>query len=112
MRSNDSIGIPSVVTKMSLADGPAYTHTEPEGPGAAAPRHFTALDLRTGEVAHQQLAGVAQATEQAPDLARRPDGLPGRAAARGDTRRACRAGTEHPGPTSLPTPQASDILKA
>jgi hypothetical protein len=56
--TNESISIPSLVTKMSLANGLIYTYTKPQGPDTLDPWYFTAIDFRTGEVQYSQLAGT------------------------------------------------------
>ena len=55
--TNESVSIPSVVSKMSLANGLIYTYTKPKGPGTTDPWYFTAIDYWTGEVVFEQLAG-------------------------------------------------------
>jgi hypothetical protein len=55
--TNESVSIPSVVSKMSLANGLIYTYTKPKGPGTTDPWYFTAIDFETGEVVFKQLAG-------------------------------------------------------
>ena len=55
--TNESVSIPSVVSKMSLANGLIYTYTKPKGPGTTDPWYFTAIDFWTGEVVFKQLAG-------------------------------------------------------
>lgn len=47
---------PSVVPKLSLADGLIYTYTKPAGEGSA-PWYLTALDFRTGRTVYSALAG-------------------------------------------------------
>jgi hypothetical protein len=56
--TNYSVSIPTVVTKMSVANGLIYTYTKPEGPGSLDPWYFTAIDFRTGQVQYSQLAGT------------------------------------------------------
>lgn len=56
--TNESVSIPSVVSKMSLASGLIYTYTKPKGPGTTDPWYFTAIDFRTGEVVWNVLAGL------------------------------------------------------
>jgi hypothetical protein len=55
--TNESISIPSVVSKMSLSNGLIYTYTKPKGPGTTDVWYFTAIDFETGEVVFKQLAG-------------------------------------------------------
>lgn len=55
--TNESVSIPSVVSKMSLANGLIYTYTKPKGPGTTDPWYFTAIDFWTGEVVFKKLAG-------------------------------------------------------
>jgi hypothetical protein len=47
---------PSVVPKLSLANGLVYTYTKPAGKVAAW--YLTALDFRTGRTVYKQLAGI------------------------------------------------------
>jgi len=47
---------PSVVPKVSLANGLVYTYTKPADPSDAW--YFTALDFRTGATVYKQLAGT------------------------------------------------------
>jgi hypothetical protein len=47
---------PSVVPKLSLANGLIYTYTK--DPGALDPWYWTALDFRTGRVVYKVLAGT------------------------------------------------------
>jgi hypothetical protein len=56
--SNESISIPSVISKMSVRNGLIYTYSKPHGPGATDPWYFTAIDFRTGKLAYKQLAGT------------------------------------------------------
>jgi hypothetical protein len=57
--TNESVSIPSLISKMSLANGLIYTYTKPEGPDANTdPWYFTAIDFHTGKVVYQQLAGT------------------------------------------------------
>lgn len=56
--SNESISIPSVISKMSVRNGLIYTYAKPQGPGTTDPWYFTAIDFRTGKLAYQQLAGT------------------------------------------------------
>jgi hypothetical protein len=54
------VSIPSVVTKMSLANGLIYSYTKPFQDDGISPWYFTAIDFRTGQVAWSQLAGTGQ----------------------------------------------------
>jgi hypothetical protein len=54
-RSNEIA--PSVVPKMSLANGLVYTYTKPEGEGSD-PWYLTAIDFRTGETVYKTRAGA------------------------------------------------------
>lgn len=56
--SNETISIPSVISKMSLANGLIYTYTKPKGPATTDAWYFTAVDFRTGEVVYHRLAGT------------------------------------------------------
>ena len=56
--TNESVSIPSVVSKMSLANGLIYTYTKPRGPATTDPWYFTAIDFHSGQVVFQQLAGT------------------------------------------------------
>lgn len=56
--TNESISIPSVISKMSLANGLIYTYTKPKGPATTDPWYFTAVDFHSGEVAYSRLAGT------------------------------------------------------
>ncbi len=49
---------PSVVPKLSLANGLVYTYTKPKRPDGADAWFFTALDFRTGRTLFKRLAGV------------------------------------------------------
>jgi hypothetical protein len=53
--TNTSVRVPSVVSKLSLANGLVYTYAY--DPGPASPWYWTALDFRTGRVVYQVLAG-------------------------------------------------------
>jgi hypothetical protein len=53
--TNTSVRVPSVVSKLSLANGLVYTYTY--SPGPASPWYWTALDYRTGRVVYSILAG-------------------------------------------------------
>lgn len=50
--------IPSVVSKMSLANGLIYTYTKDAGPGTTDAWYFTAVDFETGKTVYKQLAGT------------------------------------------------------
>ncbi|HSQ31972.1 MAG TPA: hypothetical protein VLN49_19075 [Gemmatimonadaceae bacterium] len=50
--------VPSLVTKVSLANGLIYTYTKDPGPGTTDAWYFTAIDFRTGETVWKQLAGT------------------------------------------------------
>jgi hypothetical protein len=56
--SNETISIPSVISKMSLANGIIYTYTKSKGPATTDAWYFTAVDFRTGEVVYHRLAGT------------------------------------------------------
>ena len=56
--TNESVSIPSVVSKMSLANGLIYTYTKPKGPATTDPWYFTAIDFHTGEIVWKVLAGI------------------------------------------------------
>jgi len=56
--TNESISIPSVISKMSLANGLIYTYTKPKGPATTDPWYFTAIDFHTGTTVYRQLAGI------------------------------------------------------
>jgi hypothetical protein len=49
---------PSVVPKVSLANGLVYTYTKPADPGGTDAWYFTALDFRTGATVYKRLAGT------------------------------------------------------
>jgi hypothetical protein len=49
---------PSVVPKVSLANGLVYTYTKPPDPGGNDPWYFTALDFRNGTTVYKRLAGT------------------------------------------------------
>ena len=53
--TNRSEGAPTVVSKLSLANGLIYTYTEEPGP--TDPWYWTALDFRTGRTVYRQAAG-------------------------------------------------------
>jgi hypothetical protein len=52
--------IPSVVTKMSLANGLIYTYTKPKGPANIDAWYFTAIDFETGKTVYSRLAGTGK----------------------------------------------------
>lgn len=56
--TNNSVSIPTVVTKLSLATGLIYTYTKPQGPGDTDRWYFTAISFRTGKVVYSRLAGT------------------------------------------------------
>jgi hypothetical protein len=56
--TNTEEHVPSVVSKMSLANGLFYTYTKPKGPGTTDAWYFTAIDFRTGKTVYSQLAGT------------------------------------------------------
>jgi len=56
--TNETISIPSVISKMSLANGLIYTYTKPKGPATTDPWYFTAVDFHSGAVVYQRLAGT------------------------------------------------------
>lgn len=56
--TNETISIPSLISKMSLANGLIYTYTKPKGPATTDPWYFTAVDFHSGEVAYSRLAGT------------------------------------------------------
>ncbi|MFZ0041665.1 MAG: hypothetical protein WAK93_10180 [Solirubrobacteraceae bacterium] len=53
--TNTKVSAPTVVSKLSLANGLIYTYTTTSS--ASSPWYWTAIDYRTGRVAYQQLAG-------------------------------------------------------
>ncbi len=55
---NDEVRIPSVVSKVSAADGTMLTYTKPELPSGIDAFYFTALDAGTGEVLWERLGGT------------------------------------------------------
>jgi hypothetical protein len=63
--TNDQVRIPSVVSKMSVANGLIYTYTYENGPGVgvngAAGWYFTAVDFHTGRTVFQKLIGQGEA---------------------------------------------------
>lgn len=56
--TNETKIIPTVVTKMSLANGLIYTYTKDTGPAKTDAWYFTAIDFWTGETVFKQLAGT------------------------------------------------------
>jgi hypothetical protein len=56
--TNESISIPTLISKMSLANGLIYTYTKPKGPGTTDPWYFSAIDFHTGEMVWKALAGL------------------------------------------------------
>jgi len=58
--TNDTVSIPSSITKMSVANGIIYCYTKPAGPGTTDPWYFTALDFRNGKTLWKQLTGTGQ----------------------------------------------------
>jgi hypothetical protein len=56
--TNEQESIPTVVTKMSLANGLIYTYTKPKGPANTDAWYLTAIDFETGTTAFKQLAGT------------------------------------------------------
>ncbi len=56
--TNESVSIPSLISKMSLANGLIYTYTKPRGPATTDPWYFTAIDFKTGEIVWNVLAGI------------------------------------------------------
>jgi hypothetical protein len=56
--TNMEESIPTVVTKMSLANGLIYTYTKPKGPANTDPWYFTAIDFATGQTVYKHLAGT------------------------------------------------------
>jgi hypothetical protein len=55
--ANDEVRIPSVVSKVSAADGTMLTYTKPEMPSGIDAFYFTALDAATGEVLWERRGG-------------------------------------------------------
>jgi hypothetical protein len=53
--TNTTVHVPTVVSKLSLANGLVYTYTTDAG--ASQPWYWTALDFRTGRVVYRVLAG-------------------------------------------------------
>lgn len=58
--TNTSVSVPSVVSKLSVANGLIYSYTKPQGPGTSDPWYFTAVDFRTGKVAYRVLTGTGK----------------------------------------------------
>ena len=56
--SNEQESTPTLVTKMSVANGLIYTYTKPKGPANTDAWYFTAIDFETGETIYKQLAGT------------------------------------------------------
>lgn len=56
--NNEQESIPTLVTKMSLANGLIYTYTKPKGPANTDAWYFTAIDFGTGKTVFKQLAGT------------------------------------------------------
>lgn len=56
--TNETESIPSLITKLSLANGLIYTYTKPRGPATTDPWYFTAIDFYTGETIWKILAGT------------------------------------------------------
>ena len=54
--TNWSERAPTVVSKLSIADGLIYTYTK--DPGSSDPWYWTAIDFRTGRTVYKQLAGT------------------------------------------------------
>jgi hypothetical protein len=54
--TNRSLSAPTVVPKLSLANGLVYTYAK--GAGPTDPWYWTALDFRTGRLVYQQLSGA------------------------------------------------------
>lgn len=55
---NTTESAPSVVPKLSLANGLVYTYTKPQDPSQTDAWYFTALDFRNGRVVYKRLAGT------------------------------------------------------
>ena len=60
--TNRTVRAPTVVPKLSLANGLVYTYTK--GAGPRDPWYWTALDFRTGRVVYQQLPGTGSVIQQ------------------------------------------------
>lgn len=56
--TNEEVVAPSVVNKMSVADGLIYSYTKPKGPANTDAWYFTALDFESGAVVYSRLAGT------------------------------------------------------
>ena len=56
--TNEDESIPTVVTKMSLANGLIYTYTKPKGPVNTDAWYLTAIDFETGMTVFKRLAGT------------------------------------------------------
>jgi hypothetical protein len=56
--ANDEVRIPSVVSKVSAADGTMLTYTKPEMASGIDAFYFTALDAATGEVLWERRGGT------------------------------------------------------
>ena len=56
--TNETESIPTVVTKMSLANGLIYTYTKDKGPANTDAWYLTAIDFWTGKTVFKQLAGT------------------------------------------------------
>jgi len=56
--TNETISIPSLISKMSLANGLIYTYTKPKGPETTDAWYFTAVDFHSGAVVYSRLAGT------------------------------------------------------
>jgi hypothetical protein len=54
--TNSTEHAPTVVSKLSMANGLIYTYTK--DPGPLDPWYWTALDFRTGRTVFKQLAGT------------------------------------------------------
>lgn len=58
--TNNSVSVPSAVSKLSVSNGLIYTYTKPAGPGTSDPWYFTAMDFRTGTVVYKVLTGTGE----------------------------------------------------
>jgi hypothetical protein len=56
--TNEQESIPTVVTKMSVANGLIYTYTKPQGPANTDAWYFTAIDFETGQTVFKRLTGT------------------------------------------------------
>ncbi len=54
--TNSTVAAPTVVPKVSVANGLVYTYTK--GKGSSDPWYWTALDFQTGRTVYQRLAGT------------------------------------------------------